>query len=1151
MKHHVCLWLLAILVLPAWAACGPVPNTYGLYNGFATNMGNNAVINDGSDHPIAAGGYIGSGFRPNGTVVSTALSLPDITPSKPASFGSLTPSVNGGSWSAGTYSSATLSGTIALGAGDYFINNLTINASTVLTTSGTVRFFIGSGLSATGSNITINSGGSVGAFQLYIYDNVTAVQMGDNLTMTGLIYGGSAVSAVFGHQMTINGAMLFGTNSSIVTGNNLTINYSAAVQTAIGNISTCGPSATLLAEYRFDECGYSGASGQVTDRIGGANGTAINGLTTGSGTSITSTPTRTDPYGVFNRASNQDVVLPNNAAFKPDGSFTVSLWARVTGSTGTYRSPLTLRYVDGSGVKYGFNLYAGTDDKWQFWLGNGPSFQSFSGPAITLNTWTHIVARYQANSATAGVYSGSASLFVNNVKTTNASALGYLPIPSSVSTAALFIGAGGDTNGSAVGFGPFDGMIDEVKIFSGALSDSEVATIYTNETTGKNWDGSERTNASCLHHIDIYSSDTGSTGLTCSPSALTVRACLDAACSTLYTGGVTGTMTASGSPTVNWGSSGNFSIPAGSGSTTQSVQVTTPGSVTFGTTVTSSPTPTSSTVCSFNASCGYTSYASGFTVSVPHHAASSTVNATITALQSASGNNACVPAFTSAKTVNFSCAYVNPTSGSLGLKINNVARACNGGTNAVSLNFNSSGVATVPVSYDDAGRMSLTASYTGTTGTESGLVMGGTGLFVVAPAKFELTGFTAAPSTIVAGKSFNIASIRAVNGGGAVTANFGKENTAATVTLDLRKCTINGRNGTFTPGTLTAFLAGPGFASATGMSWDEVGSADVTATSSDYLGSSLNPTGSTNSVLLCNGNVGALTFIPDHFVTTVARPVCSNGTNVYTFAYSGQPFRVTVTAKNFASPSQIPQTTQNYDANAVAKDVTLSDRNASLGGSFKTSGNADKVLASAFSGGVGSNSGVTYSFNSKQNTGGPYNLVVRADDTDSVSSNTGKDDGTTPNEGSITIRSGRLKLSPQFGSPLLPLKPSVEVQYWNGSAWVLSADDSCTPKPTVTMTACTPPVTTVNQILASDISNAFTGNDANLGKFDLTFSNPNRKPGFFDVVLTPADAWLNDTWSTGSDCKSNAFDSKYPHARMRYGIYGNGVRNLIYQREVY
>src|SRR5690606_35974064 len=67
------------------------------------------------------------------------------------------------------------------------------------------------------------------------------------------------------------------------------------------------------------------------------------------------------------------------------------------------------------------------------------------------------------------------------------------------------------------------------------------------------------------HHLEILH-DSG-TGITCAATTLTVRACADEACSSLYTGGITGTLGTTGSPAVVWGGgSAAFAIASGSGS---------------------------------------------------------------------------------------------------------------------------------------------------------------------------------------------------------------------------------------------------------------------------------------------------------------------------------------------------------------------------------------------------------------------------------------------------------------------------------------------------------------------------------------------------------------------------------------------------------
>ena len=45
------------------------------------------------------------------------------------------------------------------------------------------------------------------------------------------------------------------------------------------------------------------------------------------------------------------------------------------------------------GAARGYILYAGADNKWQLWTGNG-SWNVLGGPAVTLNQWTHVVGSY-------------------------------------------------------------------------------------------------------------------------------------------------------------------------------------------------------------------------------------------------------------------------------------------------------------------------------------------------------------------------------------------------------------------------------------------------------------------------------------------------------------------------------------------------------------------------------------------------------------------------------------------------------------------------------------------------------------------------------------------------------------------------------------
>jgi Concanavalin A-like lectin/glucanases superfamily/Lamin Tail Domain len=90
---------------------------------------------------------------------------------------------------------------------------------------------------------------------------------------------------------------------------------------------------------------------------------------------------------------SQYVEIPYKPEQNPD-VFTVSAWAKVTGGQGTWRSVITSR--DGSPNR-GYIIYAGANNKWQTWVGNGLSgdgngWMAVSGSDIQLNTWTHVAS---------------------------------------------------------------------------------------------------------------------------------------------------------------------------------------------------------------------------------------------------------------------------------------------------------------------------------------------------------------------------------------------------------------------------------------------------------------------------------------------------------------------------------------------------------------------------------------------------------------------------------------------------------------------------------------------------------------------------------------------------------------------------------------
>ncbi|MFZ3223376.1 MAG: LamG domain-containing protein [Rugosibacter sp.] len=278
-------------------------------------------------------------------------------------------------------------------------------------------------------------------------------------------------------------------------------------------------------------------------------------------------------------------------------------------------------------------------------------------------------------------------------------------------------------------------------------------------------------------------------------------------------------------------------------------------------------------------------------------------------------------------------------------------------------------------------------------------------------------------------------------------------------------------------------------------------------------------------------------FIPDHFATAVSA-ACGS------FTYSGQPFPLTLTAKNL-----VGGVTQNYSA-AFAKAATLSSANG-VGGTFSP----NPLLPGVFMNGVADLATVpTVSFAFASKLTAPTALVVRTTDSDGISSAT----GSPIVEGSLLLRAGRLRLMNTYGSELLPIRVPVQSEFYTGAGWQVNAADNCTAFPTNALAVS-------NVVGNAPVLSAVTPNPVSLlnGKAMLTF-NPTALAGRFDLAAdlnaTGADTscnathggtaanltWLQGFWS--SVCGGTPAWAQDPNARIQLGA---PRAPYIYLRERY
>ncbi|MDD2932374.1 MAG: polymer-forming cytoskeletal protein [Methylotenera sp.] len=1021
--------------------------------------------------------------------------------------------------------------TLNLTSGDFIADdNLTINSGgnnfTITAPNGDIdigKDFTGSVNLQAGKSIKINDNAT-------ITGNINAgnnVEINKNSVITGNINAGKDIKV--DDKVKITGNLTATDDIKIKEDSNIIGNLTAGDKLDIGKNSAvtgnCSPSHPQCtppplppmptAEYRFDEITWSGSSGQVIDTIASNNGTAMNGALTTSSTGVGQGICR---LGVFDGVN--DYVEVPTLYNQLKGTFSFSAWLNTTqvGNNVDWQAP---------GIT-GVEQNGGQDDIFIGWLDasgriglnvkNDNSFKSTS--SVNNGQWHHVVFTRDMATGITKIYVDGA---LQNTRTQGTGAIGN-----------TFNGIGIVRNTSPSNAPKyFNGKLDEILIFNNILTDANVTQIYSNQSTGKNWDGSARICSGGFDHIQIE--HPSGNGVTCSPTTLTIKACANAACTTLYTGGVSGTLTATGTGTANWGDgTANFNIPA-SGSVTKTLQLTsvnTNVSTTLGAT-SITPAPTATTSCNF-AGCVYTAFNSGFIFNILDHVAGVTQTVSISAVKKSDTSNACVPGLANVtRTLQMACSYINPSTGTLPMLVNgrylnntNSASAMCASSNPVSLIFNNTGIADATLSYPDVGNMRLTVAYAGSAATgDAGLSINGTDTFITAPKDFAFSSITAAP--IKAGNNFS-ATVTARNNDNNLTPNFGNESSPESAAISFTKYQPTGVgavNGSFS-GTLGSFTNG--VATSSNLNWSEVGLIDLNATlsSNNYLGSGLTANGST-------GNVGAVgRFIPHHFDTVVTQG-CSSGS----FTYSAQPFNVQVRALNAANAL-----TQNYDGSInttpnFAKTITLSDSNASGLGSLLS----PTIASSAFLAGV-ANATPNYSFTNAKTS--PTIIKLRATDTDSVSSATGS-------EGTTTIRSGRLLLKNAYGSELLNLPIALEAQYWNGSSYIRNVQDNCTTLPS-------------NSIAMSNYTSALAACETQIGYSTGSGALINGVSSFLRLTKPgagnngSADLSLNLNGAAGSTCTSSSVSSATnanlpwfganPTSRATFGIYKTPI---IYMRENY
>lgn len=582
-----------------------------------------------------------------------------------------------------------------------------------------------------------------------------------------------------------------------------------------------------------------------------------------------------------------------------------------------------------------------------------------------------------------------------------------------------------------------------------------------------------------LDHIRILHNGTG---LTCMPETVTVKACGDAACSTLYGGTVTTAL------------NGVVGTVTFTGSTTASVAQTTAGSFTLGASGTS-PMPQTAARCFVGATetCTLTFSDAGFILSnvtggnevaVPGQVAGVTsAQYILRAVKKAATTSACIAAVTGAQTVNFGYECNDPASCAAGnlLSVNGTAVQSNNNAPllgysyaGINLTFDANGNTTTPISfgYEDVGQVTLRMQKT----VNGANLLGNSNAFIVSPHHFAVDVCAAAT---VGGCSYNTAAtptdgtgvVLAIAGTNAATqagtafkatvrsmsannnvtpsygtagsANGGTSHTTETVNIThtcaapiIGAATACPANGTLS-GTQSITRSGftSGVVTVNDLSWSEAGVITMTANGSSFMGVAGAATGT-------SANAGR--FRPDHFDTVATGTMsCASGLTcpVGGMVYSGQNFASAIVRAMNAAGS----ITSNYQG-AFAKAVMLSAVAGSGGAALATGTlTAPIVIASSFNSTGANVTGAMaplFTLTPVIPAPAPLDVYLRALDTDNVTSL--RTVAANSVEGGVKVVAGRTKISNAHGSELLQLPMMATVQYFNGTAWVTSATDSLT-----------------------------------------------------------------------------------------------------------
>ncbi|MFM5657972.1 DUF6701 domain-containing protein [Aeromonas veronii] len=947
---------------------------------------------------------------------------------------------------------------LILPSGDYWIDQLTLNQGAEIEIQGEVRIFV---KQATQLNGAVLNRSGTGSLLLFGYQDIT---LNNDTLLNGYVY--SDQTLVLNNTSVINGRT---TSRSLTMASNSAINDQAFA-----------PSLTCFND-DFSRTGL-GDNWVVSQR----NNSELPSIQSGRlrmTRNIGNQATSATYQRLFPAASNLVEVTFRYYAWSPqtgtggDGLAVILSDATVTPQPGSFGGALGYAQRDNGTPGFaGGWLGVGLDEYGNF---SNPNEGKVGGPgaraqAIAIRGGVGSSYRYLAGT-TANI---SPRVDVRGTSSAQPGHLYRLRIDSRVAGRSMVSLDRNTGSGFSTLVAPFDAMA--------TAGQEQVPADFLLSLTGSTGGANNNHELDDIQicalrsnpigvQIDHFQLDHSGQPLTCNPETVTVKACADAACTTLITDPVTATLSLTPTSASNGWIGGN-TVTFSGGSTKVQLRNNTPTAVTIGVSG-STPTtkPFSSTLCKAGAgtpstaACTLNFADSGFFFDVPDTYSNQPQTVTIKAIKKSDVTKLCVPGFASqTKSVKFWSSYISPTGNPYNsqMSVNSSAiGASQGAATPLSLVFDAQGQSTITVKYPDAGKVQLDARYDGT-GSEAGLVMLGADQFVARPVGLCITppqgvcaaGDSSCPVFKKAGETFQV-DIKAMawesanDGdicvGNQTTPNFALPNIALGSTLVAPNPGTNATLGT----TAYSHVAAANSVNTISQTVSEVGVFRMTATppegstvSTGYFGYTIPPASSMP--------VGR--FVPwdyslsNGFIT----PACN------AFTYMSQPFAsgFVLTARNLQKG-----TTENYQgafAKGVAEMVAANaldgvarDKRITLSPSLSwASGIASVNQQSPL--------GPNTRFDRAASPEAPFATLsfgLKVDDKDGGNTllanpnmNTavaGTCSGSGCNAvllGTQKLLYGRLQVGTAAGLASAPLAIPLQMQYYEAGNWLQNKEDKCT-----------------------------------------------------------------------------------------------------------